>query len=929
MKNAACPVSSCLAAYAVLFLTCDGAIAQSRIDDFESSVSGTASGMTASLVTKTPAQPYGTNGVTSGSHALQLQWGHGGVRYPEITFTPSAALDWGDYTGMLVDLKNPGAEDLTVLIRVDDTGTGSRNATIVVPAGQAMTVDLTFELLNNFVRLADLWSMKALPGASSGVRSLGTWGPASFSQSTIRDYCITLNTAGLISGATLQVDNVRLTTVFPCPNIPSSYSYAYNPFSSFNFVETTIGHFETAGDLSDVTASSAATAALGTAWYTEGTHSLQGHFPVSSGYPTLTLEPPLGDDDAPESADWSGAYAFEADVHNPNATTAAPFDIRIDDPLGGGSAPDSRVAVATLAAGATATYVIPLASAQGLGQSGKIDLAAGSGVYGTAFDRTHIIDYRLFASKPTSALDLQIDNVRLVSFPSLMHAVDAYGQYSWAEFSRKAHATSDLTGQRTAEESTFTHPYLATIDTYGGWTGAHTQSLGTTGYFHTAQATDGRWWLATPLGNPFFSMGMNNVSYDGSTLALTTGTFSRSSLFAALPVTSDPYWGTYKGTSTYDYYRANLGRKYGSYGTDPVVTWTKTAISRLQLWGFNTVGNWSRTLSVTSNFNSMPTNMPYTSSLAIDLSGVAAGTSSVDLVGAMADPWDANFSSAVQAACNAIPTVQITDPYLLGYFSGNELPWGNSAANVDADHYVLASQAMALASSASPAKTALYNQVYATYSGSIASLNAAWGTSFANWTVFCAPTILGAFTTGMKTDMSLFLTSYADKYFSVVHSKLHLRDPNHLYLGCRFNVYTTEAVNKAASYCDVVSFNIYEETLQGAQWAFLDDLPVPAMVSEFQFGSLDRGMFGAGLLPASLSQTDRALRSANYVASVLDHPNMVGCHWFQYLDEPLLGRPSDGENYQIGFVSITDNPYPEMAGAVQGVMSTLYTDQLP
>ena len=42
---------------------------------------------------------------------------------------------------------------------------------------------------------------------------------------------------------------------------------------------------------------------------------------------------------------------------------------------------------------------------------------------------------------------------------------------------------------------------------------------------------------------------------------------------------------------------------------------------------------------------------------------------------------------------------------------------------------------------------------------------------------------------------------------------------------------------------------------------------------------------------------------------------MIGAHWFQWLDEPVTGRP-DGENYNIGFVDVTDQPYPEMiAGA--------------
>jgi hypothetical protein len=61
-----------------------------------------------------------------------------------------------------------------------------------------------------------------------------------------------------------------------------------------------------------------------------------------------------------------------------------------------------------------------------------------------------------------------------------------------------------------------------------------------------------------------------------------------------------------------------------------------------------------------------------------------------------------------------------------------------------------------------------------------------------------------------------------------------------------------------------------------------------------------------------------------YVNSVLDHPLFVGCHWFQYMDQPLTGRTLDGENYNIGFVTITDTPYPEMVAAARKTHSAMY-----
>ena len=63
----------------------------------------------------------------------------------------------------------------------------------------------------------------------------------------------------------------------------------------------------------------------------------------------------------------------------------------------------------------------------------------------------------------------------------------------------------------------------------------------------------------------------------------------------------------------------------------------------------------------------------------------------------------------------------------------------------------------------------------------------------------------------------------------------------------------------------------------------------------------------------------------DYVQSVVDNPAFVGAHWFQYVDEPLTGRALDGENYNIGFVTVTDTPYPEMVAAARSVLAKAYT----
>lgn len=146
----------------------------------------------------------------------------------------------------------------------------------------------------------------------------------------------------------------------------------------------------------------------------------------------------------------------------------------------------------------------------------------------------------------------------------------------------------------------------------------------------------------------------------------------------------------------------------------------------------------------------------------------------------------------------------------------------------------------------------------------------------------------------MKEDFGKFLQTFAEQYFKVVHDALAKHDPHHLYLGCRFAWRTQEAVNAAARYCDVVSFNIYRSHLEPEDWAFTTSLNKPCIIGEFHFGAVDRGMFHTGLV-ATASQQARAAMYKQYIESVEDNPAFVGCHWFQYYDEPLTGRVYDGK----------------------------------
>jgi len=127
-------------------------------------------------------------------------------------------------------------------------------------------------------------------------------------------------------------------------------------------------------------------------------------------------------------------------------------------------------------------------------------------------------------------------------------------------------------------------------------------------------------------------------------------------------------------------------------------------------------------------------------------------------------------------------------------------------------------------------------------------------------------------------------------------------------------------VRACADVADVVSFNRYERKIKCADYT---DLGKPIIIGEFHFGALDRGMFHTGLGPTK-DQAERAQCYIDYVRAVADCPAFIGCHWFQYIDEPITGRWFDGENYNIGFLTVVDSPYPELVEAAQQVHAEVY-----
>jgi len=601
--------------------------------------------------------------------------------------------------------------------------------------------------------------------------------------------------------------------------------------------------------------------------------------------------------------------------------------VRVDDSTLADGNTHCRTGNASLAPGEKGTLVMPLSkiSAMDFGMRGLPPSPAsragrdiGSNGSG-AFDTSHIVAYQLFTHTPSAEQVLVIDNVRLLPLAPLdMNGIaDRFGQFTRADWPGKLKDESEFAARKAAEEKALqSRPALPDRDRFGGWSkGPQMKASG----FFRAERNAGKWWLVDPDGRLFFSTGVDSM---GPTEALTMIT-GREKMFTWLPeegsawkshwaARSGAHSGPVKEGRAFSFYGANLQRKDGA---DWQAAWYGRSLRRLPAWGFNTIGNWAD-----HKLFEQEKRVPYTVALGVNGSH-ARLSSGEDYWGSHHDAFDPQFEKDVVAGfANSISDTMRDDPFCLGYFVDNELAWGGGTS--PRQHFGLAYGALALDAAKSPAKAFFVARLKAKYP-SIAALNAAWGSNLASWQELEQPFQASSQpNTALQGDLSMFVLEHARKYFLVIKTALQARDPNHLYLGCRFAWRTDEAVQAADEICDVVSFNIYKPALDG-EWDFTKKMKKPCLIGEFHFGALDRGMFHTGLVSMP-SQAARAAQYEKYLQSVLDQPAFVGAHWFQYIDEPLTGRWFDGENYNIGFVDATDTPYPELTQAAIRVHSTMY-----
>jgi len=340
--------------------------------------------------------------------------------------------------------------------------------------------------------------------------------------------------------------------------------------------------------------------------------------------------------------------------------------------------------------------------------------------------------------------------------------------------------------------------------------------------FFHTEQAGGRWWLVTPEGNVFFAKGVGGIDYGPD--------------------------------------------------RDASPEQLKKLASQLKGWNFNTVQ--ARAAQVPG--------MPYTVIL-----GLASSTQrNLWLEGIVPDYFSPEFREGVERRAAAVCPGLANDPWLIGYFTDNEIRWVPDIRSKDS---VL--EAFLKKPPESPG-----------YQKALAFLKAR-GHTPENIT---------------DEDKAGFLEVAAAQYGRIVHEAIRRHDRNHLIVGSRFNSRAPIPLSRALGpYYDVFSFNNYEHR---APLYKLREISLvtgkPTMVTEFSFKAMDSGLpnsIGAGEPVAT--QQDRAELVTAYVQDLARLPTSVGYYWFKYRDQPKEGQGTrspggmGGENSNYGLVKLDGTPW--------------------
>ena len=395
------------------------------------------------------------------------------------------------------------------------------------------------------------------------------------------------------------------------------------------------------------------------------------------------------------------------------------------------------------------------------------------------------------------------------------------------------------------------------LSTYGGLKADPRKS---TGFFRTEKVGE-RWWLIDPTGCKYINVGVVAVSVLGTSETSTTAMKERFH-------TKDAW-----ATATIKQLRDNGFNGTGAWSDDAVLRATEKPIVYTPIWNFmSEYGKKRGGMYQESGHMGYPKGCIFV------------------------------FDPEFPAFCDEYARTHVyslkNDPWLLGHFSDNEIPFYYKAL----DNYLALPKQ-------DPGRNAAENWIAQRRSERKSS------------------------EVITQNDRQDFLGFMADKYFSITSAAIRKYDPNHMVIGARFYGYELcvaplfQAVGK---HLDVVSINYYNEwtpDLRRMQhWA--DWSQKPFIITEWYAKGMDSGyanMSGAGWTVST--QRDRGLFYQNFTLSLLESGACVGWHWFKYTDNDPNDKSADPSNTDSnkGIVSLRFDPYEPLLSSMRELNTQVYS----